>query len=144
MRISWNGTAMPPATWLCWVSRKQASFTRHTPSFPDPTPPVNVYSCLEAVHIACAGCSTGKSTLLNALIGARILPTSNVPETARIARLQHAPECMEPVLAGTSGGQPIIGAAAVHERLELLNKQVLQLCGPDVCCQDVLPLPVVY
>ena len=35
-------------------------------------------------------CHTGKSTLLNALIGANCLPANNVPETARIVRVTHA------------------------------------------------------
>jgi hypothetical protein len=77
-----------------------------------------------AIHFACARCVAGKSTLLNALIGARILPTSNIPETARITRLRHAPDCMEPVLTGINDGHRIVGATAVHERLELLNRQV--------------------
>ena len=33
----------------------------------------------------------GKSTLLNALLGAICLPSSNVPETARITRIIHTP-----------------------------------------------------
>ena len=35
--------------------------------------------------------NTGKSTLLNALLGAICLPSSNVPETARITRIIHTP-----------------------------------------------------
>ncbi len=66
----------------------------------------------------------GKSTVLNALIGSRVLPTSNVPETARITRLRHSKQCVEPVLAASGGGQPIVGADAVHAHLEMLNRQV--------------------
>ena len=66
----------------------------------------------------------GKSTVLNALIGSRVLPTSNVPETARITRLRHDKQCSEPVLASSGGRQPIAGADAVHAHLELLNRQV--------------------
>ena len=66
----------------------------------------------------------GKSTVLNALIGSRVLPTSNVPETARITRVRHRKQCEEPVLAGSGSRQPIVGADAVHAHLEMLNRQV--------------------
>jgi GTPase SAR1 family protein len=65
----------------------------------------------------------GKSTLINALLGAELLPTSNVPETARIVRVKHAAE-------GGSGRLLDAGAAvaegdqAVLGYLRLLNAQV--------------------
>ncbi len=40
----------------------------------------------------------GKSTLLNALLGSELLPMSNVPETARIVRIEHTPTQAEPEL----------------------------------------------
>jgi len=80
----------------------------------------------------------GKSTVLNALIGSRVLPTSNVPETARITRLRHSKQCVEPVLATSGGGQPIVGADAVHAHLEMLNRQVPSLQSPCAHCRLVL------
>ena len=80
----------------------------------------------------------GKSTVLNALIGARVLPTSNVPETARITRLRHSKQCIEPVLAASGGGQPVVGADAVHAHLEMLNRQVPPL--PRACAHCRLAL----
>ena len=41
---------------------------------------------IEKVHLL-----AGKSTLLNGLLGALVLPSSNVPETARITRIIHTP-----------------------------------------------------
>ena len=54
-----------------------------------------------------------------------MLPTSNVPETARITRLRHNKQSHGPVLAASDGRQPIVGADAVHAHLEMLNRQVL-------------------
>jgi Dynamin family len=89
---------------------------------------------LEAeVHCATAG----KSTFLNALCGANCLPSTNVPETARICRLIHTPlqPGQEPVLIDTSQGSnnpsTVVGEAAIHAHLKYLNREVL--CGASVC-----------
>src|SRR5262245_20953246 len=34
-------------------------------------------------------CKSGKSTLINALLGAEFLPTTNTPETAGVVRVRH-------------------------------------------------------
>ncbi|CAL8468472.1 g8012 [Coccomyxa elongata] len=72
---------------------------------------------------------SGKSTLLNALLGAVILPSSNVPETARITRITHTvlQEGQPPQLSYTSaqGEQRIIvGDYAIREHLRYLNREV--------------------
>lgn len=69
--------------------------------------------------------SSGKSTLINALLGQKVLPSLNVPETARIVRVRHAPERTTPLLSYTdpSGARvEIEGAAAVNDHLRQLNK----------------------
>ena len=44
-------------------------------------------------HLHSSPCRpAGKSTLLNALLGAAILPSTNVPETARVCRITSVPE----------------------------------------------------
>jgi tRNA U34 5-carboxymethylaminomethyl modifying GTPase MnmE/TrmE len=46
----------------------------------------------KAFRVAVVGLTkSGKSTLLNAWLGARFLPDSNTPETARIVRIRHTP-----------------------------------------------------
>lgn len=69
--------------------------------------------------------AAGKSTLLNALLGAECLPVNNVPETARICRITHDPAAAEPTLRDPSaGGRTFRGAAAVRARLTELNGDV--------------------
>lgn len=71
-----------------------------------------------------AAIKSGKSTLLNALLGDLVLPSNNVPETARIVRVQHAPERTTPLLSYTAGGGghvEIEGAALVRDHLRHLN-----------------------
>ncbi len=66
---------------------------------------------------------TGKSTLLNALLGAICLPSSNVPETARITRIIHTPleDGKQPELTyQPSGGldkRTIVGEYGIRESL---------------------------
>lgn len=61
------------------------------------------------------------------------MPVSNVPETARIVRVTHAPAGSKPVLAPLEpGGAPVEGAAAVSELLRALNAETRGAsgCGP--------------
>ena len=61
----------------------------------------------------------GKSTLLNALIGSTLLPSTNVPETARICQIQHSPglSSQDSTLTYQAVGQAKIvqGAAGIRE-----------------------------
>lgn len=69
---------------------------------------------------------SGKSTLLNALIGHDMLPSNNVPETARIVRILHDPSAPSPVLQETANGAPqqqrTVGSLAIRTRLQQLNQ----------------------
>ncbi len=68
--------------------------------------------------------AAGKSTLLNALLGDKVLPSSNVTETARIVRLQHAPSRTLPLLSYPipGGGRvQVEGVPLVREHLRQLN-----------------------
>ncbi len=66
----------------------------------------------------------GKSTLLNALAGAELLPMNNVPETARICKLVHDVAAVDPFLleaaaAGSAAGdahQPSSSAGAASKK----------------------------
>ena len=49
--------------------------------------------------------SSGKSTLLNAFAGARLMPTAAAPETRRRATLLHTPAADEPRIADSSSGK---------------------------------------
>jgi len=67
---------------------------------------------------------SGKSTLINALVGSELMPMNNVPETARICKVVHDPGAKEPYLvepggaaAGASTGSPLGGAAAAAENV---------------------------
>jgi len=53
---------------------------------------------------------------------------NNVPETARICRITHAPDARHPVLE--QGGVTHAGAPAIRAHLEALNEQV---GGPRLC-----------
>ncbi len=55
---------------------------------------------------------SGKSTLLNALIGHDILPSNNVPETARVVRIIHDPTLPQGLLTETR--------TALHAQPELM------------------------
>lgn len=71
-----------------------------------------------------AAIKSGKSTLLNALLGDAVLPSNNVPETARIVRLQHAPARDSPRLSFSLPGGGIArveSAPLVREHLRQLN-----------------------
>ena len=67
--------------------------------------------------------NAGKSTLLNALLGAICLPSSNVPETARITRIIHTPleDGKQPELtyqpSGSLDKRTIVGEYGIRESL---------------------------
>lgn len=65
----------------------------------------------------------GKSTLLNALIGANCLPANNVPETARITRITHSPGQAE--LVDNTADQPkiVTGEEDIKAYLRYLNSE---------------------
>ncbi len=69
--------------------------------------------------------NTGKSTLLNALLGAICLPSSNVPETARITRIIHTPleDGKQPELtyqpSGSLDKRTIVGEYGIRKSLLL-------------------------
>jgi hypothetical protein len=68
--------------------------------------------------------TAGKSTLLNAILGASILPANNVPETARIIAIHHTPDAATARLSYPApDGQTVVveGGAAIHEHLRQLN-----------------------
>ena len=66
--------------------------------------------------------NAGKSTLINALLGETVLPSNNVPETARITAVRHTPAAdgAPPRLTypSSDGGSPLVvveGAEAIRE-----------------------------
>ncbi|GLC43094.1 hypothetical protein PLESTB_000863800 [Pleodorina starrii] len=74
---------------------------------------------------------SGKSTLLNALMGLEVLPMNNVPETARICRMTHDPSAREPLLRDAAGGKTLArGEAAIRARLQQLNSAARTSSGP--------------
>ena len=86
---------------------------------------------------------SGKSTLINALLGSECLPSSNTPETARIVRIRHEPAADEPVLEKASV-QIATGVADIRTELRSLNasqrkadstpaEDELTLSAPIVC-----------
>ncbi|KAL3150332.1 hypothetical protein ABBQ32_000177 [Trebouxia sp. C0010 RCD-2024] len=67
---------------------------------------------------------SGKSTLLNALIGASCLPANNVPETARITRISHTAGQAE-LVDNTSGqSRTVTGEKDIKTYLQYLNSEV--------------------
>ncbi|DBA78877.1 hypothetical protein WJX77_008617 [Trebouxia sp. C0004] len=66
---------------------------------------------------------SGKSTLLNALIGANCLPANNVPETARITRITHTQGTAE--LVDNAAEQPklVTGEEDIKAYLRYLNSE---------------------
>jgi hypothetical protein len=70
-------------------------------------------------------CPAGKSTLINALLGDTLLPSNNVPETARITAVHHCADASAPPLLSypSPDGEAVKvqGAAAIREHLKQLN-----------------------
>lgn len=80
---------------------------------------------------------SGKSTLINALLGDQFLPSSNTPETARIVRIRHNPTLVAPTL--DDGGQCVAeGVVGIHDHLKSLNANLRQT--PTSSIQDELVL----
>ena len=67
---------------------------------------------------------SGKSTLINALIGGQYLPSSNAPETARIVRIRHQSGNGPSLTDGNS--RVATGVKDIHSHLRLLNAAVRQ------------------
>ena len=78
---------------------------------------------------------SGKSTLINALLGDQFLPSSNTPETARIVRIRHSPALSTPTL---SDGDECVaeGVSNIHDRLKALNASLRK--SPSSSTQDEL------
>ncbi len=66
-------------------------------------------------------CVAGKSTLLNALIGANCLPANNVPETARITRITHTSGQAELVDNKFGQSKIVTGEEEIKAYLRYLN-----------------------
>lgn len=92
---------------------------------PDSKTPLSIYERLEALagdskknKIMRMGvmalAKSGKSTLLNALLGGEFLPVANTPETARVVYIRHSPSYPE--------GRLMEGASIQAEGAEAVNK----------------------
>ncbi|DBA79310.1 TPA: hypothetical protein ACH3X2_007789 [Trebouxia sp. C0005] len=66
---------------------------------------------------------SGKSTLLNALIGANCLPANNVPETARITRITHTHGPAELVDHAAEQPKLVTGEEDIKAYLRYLNSE---------------------
>uniref|UniRef100_A0A7S3R370 Dynamin N-terminal domain-containing protein n=1 Tax=Dunaliella tertiolecta TaxID=3047 RepID=A0A7S3R370_DUNTE len=110
---------------------------------------------------------SGKSTLINALVGDELLPMNNVPETARICKVVHSerahqPFMMEPASSlaqqqakrqshsdsGLGVEQAVItcrGGPAIRARLQELNRAMrshdILSTSPSTSSQQLSPLP---
>lgn len=84
---------------------------------------------------------SGKSTLINALLGDQLLPSSNAPETARIVRIRHRSDLHEPILRD---GDKLVaeGAAAIVSRLEKLNASIRRSSRPAAQDELILDAPL--
>ena len=85
----------------------------------------------------------GKSTLLNALLGAICLPSSNVPETARITRITHTPlkDGKQPELtyqpSGSHEQRTIVGEYGIRKFVCFFIMRAVQTACrkyPHTCC----------
>ena len=79
--------------------------------------------CLVADLQFCAF-PAGKSTLLDSLIGANLLPANNVPESARIVCIIADASLSEPQLTDRSTGAVITGERAVRDYIKTVNSEV--------------------
>lgn len=83
---------------------------------------------------------SGKSTLINALLGDQFLPSSNAPETARIVRIRHNPISEGPTL--TDGGCCVaVGVRGIHDHLRSLNASLRKSQSNPVQDELVLDAP---
>lgn len=80
---------------------------------------------------------SGKSTLINALLGSECLPSSNAPETARIVRIRHEPAADEPVLEKASVK---IATGVTNIRTELRSLNASQRKADSTPAEDELTL----
>ena len=80
---------------------------------------------------------SGKSTLINALLGSECLPSSNTPETARIVRIRHEPAADEPVLEKASVK---IATGVTNIRTELRSLNASQRKADSAPAEDELTL----
>eukprot|EP01006_Ploeotia_vitrea_P046531 TRINITY_DN67031_c6_g6_i2.p1 TRINITY_DN67031_c6_g6~~TRINITY_DN67031_c6_g6_i2.p1 ORF type:complete len:792 (-),score=43.96 TRINITY_DN67031_c6_g6_i2:1255-3555(-) len=68
-------------------------------------------------------CKSGKSTFLNALMGCDYLPSHNLPETARIVRVDHTPELPEGRLTDPHAHEHVDGHTNIKNRLKSFNDE---------------------
>lgn len=66
---------------------------------------------------------SGKSTLINALLGQEFLPAANTPETARLVRVAHSPQDVHGALYEHAVALAH-GATAINQRIQEFNRQV--------------------
>ncbi len=99
---------------------------------------------------------TGKSTLLNALVGRELLPMNNVPETARICKIVHnantEPYLQEPPSAegsarkGAAAKEPVVSpavfAAATQRHSGSKDAARRQVAVAGWCCRGFAIVPV--
>jgi len=68
---------------------------------------------------------SGKSTLINALVGDELLPMNNVPETARICKVVHCERAQQPyMMEPASSVAPPHGKRASHSDNSSMVEQV--------------------
>ena len=90
---------------------------------------------------------SGKSTLINALLGAEYLPSSNIPETARIVGIRHEPTEVNESVLGKAGAKIATGVTEIRGKLRELNavqrkvgsvpaEDNLTLFAPFVCLAE--------
>lgn len=90
---------------------------------------------------------SGKSTLINALLGAEYLPSSNIPETARIVGIRHEPTVVNESVLDKAGAKIATGVTEIREKLRELNaaqrkvdsvlaEDDLTLSAPLVCLAE--------
>lgn len=85
---------------------------------------------------------SGKSTLINAMLGAAYLPSSNIPETARIVRVRHKPAADEPVLEKASA-KIATGVTKIRDALRSLNASQREADATPAEDELILTAPLV-
>lgn len=76
-------------------------------------------NCFQVAVLALA--KSGKSTLINALLGGEYLPSSNTPETARIVRIRHESTVDKPTTLKQAGTEIAVGIGRIRAELKSLN-----------------------